>query len=809
MKKWRVHLSIMAFILITVAFVFSGYSFAGDSRAVTNRYKIKGLSIEIPEDYTVLTRMTSPGELLESGIGISYEDIQKHFDENAIYLDFFSEKFNDEIVLFIEDSPIIDYYAWTDDELKEIIKAYSDIYKDQGFSLVDYEIIKSEQALYLKSEYVGAENFVFLQTIHNKKNVLLRLGSLNGQSLSNDQKRNFTDIGTNITYAFSFNRYDIFCILILLLFGYIIFSFPFYIIKTVKSRKTDSSTSVIDDFTDILHHFSSLQRFWNQLKNLLSRQWVSTCLFCLLMIAVNVINDERDAAAQYLAEKYDSYLVLFLIFIGLGGILTFARSIIDISQKITIKKKGNEEERVLQKQRNQEAAQIPPSKSILYLRPFHADANSVVSDHGSQYRKSRLKKISNSFGSVNYRGQKFTNFESIICKSLEGVGIPIAIGDPNEREAGDIPLMSAGRIYASDESWKTVVEEFFKESKIVILYVDFTDGVKWELNTAIQKYKDKVVFIPKLYNKHNRVLKNLAYFPLTAILFYPIYFFAVKLLLLPKLRRHCNYYREWENYFDFAISDKVCAVRFTDNGPLLYKTKFGSLEDQLGCIVNAIRNIKEQISGEKIICDKNSPTLLISMSRRNISTIQHQILPDGEIRFGSNGIIYRHVGWISRLTSFNIMYRFAYKPVFRQDISYSDIYSVKADEKFNTIEIITESINGAFYLVLPNNEKRYLSEISGYLNQRSHASEDYDINNDSQIKHISASIKADSIATCVIFVLAAILSVFNVNLLVSGLVFCVMGYVAARQTRIKWISVLTIIIEILIFIIAIVAIVSV
>lgn len=89
MIKWRVHLSIMALILIIVAFVFSGYSFAGDSRVVTNRYKIKGLSIEIPEDYTVLTRLTSPDELLESGIGISYEDMQKFFDENAIYLDFF------------------------------------------------------------------------------------------------------------------------------------------------------------------------------------------------------------------------------------------------------------------------------------------------------------------------------------------------------------------------------------------------------------------------------------------------------------------------------------------------------------------------------------------------------------------------------------------------------------------------------------------------------------------------------------------------------------------------------------------------
>ena len=138
-----------------------------------------------------------------------------------------------------------------------------------------------------------------------------------------------------------------------------------------------------------------------------------------------------------------------------------------------------------------------------------------------------VKKYINSFGEVEYRGEKYTNFEALLCKAVEEKGIPVAIGDPNEKINDDSPIFGAVRIYADDDTWKQIVEDYFTNSKAVVLYVDFTDGVKWELNQAINKYQDKVIFVPKLYNKHVSFLKTLAKFPLTALFAYPFYFVFV------------------------------------------------------------------------------------------------------------------------------------------------------------------------------------------------------------------------------------------------------------------------------------------
>lgn len=231
--------------------------------------------------------------------------------------------------------------------------------------------------------------------------------------------------------------------------------------------------------------------------------------------------------------------------------------------------------------------------TILYLRPFKTDATEIISSRDKSgkriIKKSLYKKLNNRFSPISYRGKSFNTFESLICFVLEDNGIPVAIGDPREQLMNTTVEEGAIRIYADDESWRDKAIELFNKSEIVIIYVDFTENIKWEINTAMNYYPQKTLFIPKIYNKHLAMLEQiLGISDIFLIFIYPFYFWH-KSFLFSKSKRGRRYYNEWHNSFGFSISDHVSAVRIYNNVPILYKAKNGLLTSQLEAILEMIR----------------------------------------------------------------------------------------------------------------------------------------------------------------------------------------------------------------------------
>lgn len=309
-------------------------------------------------------------------------------------------------------------------------------------------------------------------------------------------------------------------------------------------------------------------------------QWVNMLVFILLLVLViqgmYVMND-MDRLPDYLEIIIFGIVVLVLI--------------LYIIFRIKKSKAISEEQSRLQKDRNSVANEIDPDQSILYLRPFKADANEVHAiKHGGQkmIRKSRFKKIKNSFNVVRYDGKTYSNIETLICQMLNGKGVPIAIGDPNEISMESGISIGAQRIYATDETWKDKVDFFLTCSKMVILYVDFTEGVMWEINRAIDEYQNKVVFIPKLYNKRDKALTYISVMDALSVIFSPIYYIKYKTFVFPHLRRGCIYYKRWRSVFGFDINDRICAVRVINGNPIFYETSTGLIGDQLRTVHSAI-----------------------------------------------------------------------------------------------------------------------------------------------------------------------------------------------------------------------------
>lgn len=308
-------------------------------------------------------------------------------------------------------------------------------------------------------------------------------------------------------------------------------------------------------------------------------QWVNTLVFILLLIlivqGIYVIDD---------LESLPDYLWIIILGVAVLALILYIVIRVQRSRVISI------EQSRLQKDRNSAVNEIDPNQSILYLRPFKADANEVHAvKHSGQktVRRSRFKKFKNSFDGVRYDGKTYSNIETLICQMLNGRGVPVAIGDPNEAAMGSGISIGAQRVYATDETWKDKVDFFLIRSQMVILYVDFTEGVMWEINRAISQYQDKVVFVPKLYNKRDRALAFFSVMDALFFLFAPIYHIKYKTFVFPHLRRGCVYYRRWRSVFGFDINDRICAVRVIDGNPVFYETGSGLIEDQLNAIHSA------------------------------------------------------------------------------------------------------------------------------------------------------------------------------------------------------------------------------
>jgi hypothetical protein len=131
------------------------------------------------------------------------------------------------------------------------------------------------------------------------------------------------------------------------------------------------------------------------------------------------------------------------------------------------------------------------SRPILFLRPFALDALPVSPLEGKWYG------FLNPFAWLDKR-----TFEEHLSSTFEDVGPVIAIGRPGE----EVAPLGAAREYADDATWQDVVLDRAAASQFVIMEVDATPGMAWELEHVPERVGLRRVLIvlppgPDLFEK--------------------------------------------------------------------------------------------------------------------------------------------------------------------------------------------------------------------------------------------------------------------------------------------------------------------
>jgi hypothetical protein len=116
-----------------------------------------------------------------------------------------------------------------------------------------------------------------------------------------------------------------------------------------------------------------------------------------------------------------------------------------------------------------ERASRPP---ILFLRPFALDALPVSSM--GEDNPFELRYI------ISWLDKR--TFEEHLSSAFEELGPMIAIGRPGE----EVPPLGAAREYANDASWKALVLDRASASQFVIMEVDATKGMEWEIANVVK-----------------------------------------------------------------------------------------------------------------------------------------------------------------------------------------------------------------------------------------------------------------------------------------------------------------------------------
>lgn len=678
-------------------------------------YEIKDLkmSVSLPANDLVLTTNMSDEYYAALGIDQPKEELIRDLKKSNNYLVAYSNYDIYELdVKELDNEYVVDYLGFDDDTLYKLRDELITSLRSDGCTVTsssldsDPRIRDTENSRFIHISYADInDKYCHLYcTVHSGKEIYFIWRHFDSSAFSADEEKAFIyPVLDSITYHTMPNIYD--CIPAFLASLLAVWTLVFLrktidLIPIVKSGMQRQNTDAG------VYYENSNKTVVKRKKSVLDQLPVRMAVYFWAAYVFSIIRGHDLNILYYEERKPPSGVipVCTVVFLLTALLISLIYIILLIVKKVNAGK-DNKKERAIQSKREAEPLYVDPKDSILYLRPFRSDANNIVIEkkNGQKtYRTSLVKKSLNSFGKVRYRGEIHTNFESILCKALSDEGIPVAIGDPGEKSRKSPSAAGANRIYTSDETWKDVVESYFLNAKAIVLYVDFTEGVLWEIEQILDRYSDKVVFVPKLYNMHIGKLRFLGFFPLTAPFYYLQYYFSVKKLVFPHQRRGEQYYKQWKDTFGFSISDKVCAVTYKDGKPILHYTKDGKIDSQLYEIVNVLRSETDSTYVE----DKILANIPASISRSTGLYYIDRATPNSTLAFSSNGFRVEH-SIISLLLEFISVPLLASKTIVKKKFAYSDIYSVVPDYKRLAIKLVTENVNEEYCLCFPSLEDNF------------------------------------------------------------------------------------------------------
>lgn len=425
------------------------------------------------------------------------------------------------------------------------------------------------------------------------------------------------------------------------------------------------------------------------------KSWICAALEALIMdlfiISAFCCCSDEYAAMPGIVRFVSAFSLLIL----LAYALVIFRS---MHRDRQARKKELMAQRVRQTEESRHFSDTPSPDDILYLRPFHVD---------DQYTSQ-----------VEYAGNSYNSIESVICRMLTDSGHPVAIGKPGET----LQPLGAHRVYAADDEWKKKVTQYLEHSRCVILYVDFTPGVKWEIETSLAGYADKLILIPKVYNQRASAFRLAALSEPTGLL-YPIYSLWCNHFFSKKSHRGKAYYKSWQesmkSHFDaLKADDRLSAVIFQNGKAVPFYAAKPNHEAQFRAIHRAI-NAKLGIQSQPdLFLQKNEKPLLVLRSDLGANHAAYaQFIPYamGRVEFYEKGLRYRSAIGFSR---FNLQMKYHYKTLERykknQLIPYSSIRDI-VSVKENCLRLILEEVNGSLDLIVPTYHWECIPEVKQLL----------------------------------------------------------------------------------------------
>ena len=87
--------------------------------------------------------------------------------------------------------------------------------------------------------------------------------------------------------------------------------------------------------------------------------------------------------------------------------------------------------------------------------------------------------------------------EQELAAILNRVGPVIAIGKPGEA----LPELGAARLYVSDDRWRTTVDDYLKQSALVLIRAGTTANLWWEIEEAMKLVPPQRILIVSLLDR--------------------------------------------------------------------------------------------------------------------------------------------------------------------------------------------------------------------------------------------------------------------------------------------------------------------
>jgi hypothetical protein len=101
----------------------------------------------------------------------------------------------------------------------------------------------------------------------------------------------------------------------------------------------------------------------------------------------------------------------------------------------------------------------------------------------------------NLFSSVFDLGRLPTTLDELMLERLDGRGDLIAIGNPQDRKgAARRSPWGAQRLYVDDAHWQETVTMLARDADRIVLCIDATDGMRWEIAHMLQGHANKTLF---------------------------------------------------------------------------------------------------------------------------------------------------------------------------------------------------------------------------------------------------------------------------------------------------------------------------